>query len=167
MSIQLILITGATAHLGFEVLLTALEMGYRARIALRRLEQAEKIKNTKSMQPYLDDIEFVVVSDITALSAYEAATTGVDGVIHCASPITSSAGVRCTFCSLKHGTANVSVQTDWESLYYKPAQQVTISMLSAAAKDSSVKRVVMTSTCLVVEPKNGADKAGRESCFGL
>ena len=38
-------------------------------------------------------------------------------------------------------------------------------MLSAAAKEPKIKRVVITSTCLVMEPKNGADKAGRKFMY--
>lgn len=87
MSKQLILITGASGHLGFKTLVTALQSGYRARIALRRLEQADKIKAAKSIQPYLNDIEFVAVPDITVPTAYDEAIKGVDLVIHCASPL--------------------------------------------------------------------------------
>lgn len=36
------------------------------------------------------------------------------------------------------------------------------NILAAAAKEASVKRVVMTSSALVVEAKNGAQQAGRE-----
>ena len=94
MSKQLILITGASGFLGFHVLVTALKSGYRARVALRRLEQADKIAGAKSIQPYQSDVEFVAVPDITAPNAYDEAVKGVDHVIHCASPLApDSAGV--------------------------------------------------------------------------
>lgn len=89
MSKPLVLITGATGHLGFRTLAIALENGYRARVALRRLEQVEKLKKTASLQPYLDAVEFVQVPDITASEAYEEAIKGVDYVLHIASPIYS------------------------------------------------------------------------------
>lgn len=89
MSKPLVLITGATGHLGFRTLVITLENGYRARVALRRLEQAEKIKKTTSIQPYLESIEFVHVPDITASEAYVEAIKGVDFVLHIASPIYS------------------------------------------------------------------------------
>jgi uncharacterized protein YbjT (DUF2867 family) len=95
MSNQLILITGASGHLGFKVLVTALEAGYKARIALRRLEQADKIKSTKSVQPYLDKVEFVQVPSITEKHAYDEAIKGVDFVIHCASPLFPDATGVC------------------------------------------------------------------------
>lgn len=89
MSQQLILITGATGHLGFRTLVLALQAGYRVRVALRKAEQIERIKRTTSVQPYLDSIEFTHVLDITAADAYNEAIRGVDGVIHIASPIYS------------------------------------------------------------------------------
>jgi nucleoside-diphosphate-sugar epimerase len=87
MSKQLVLITGASGHLGFKVLVTALEAGYKARVALRRLEQADKIKSAKSIQPHLDSVEFVEVPNITAEGAYDEAVEGVNLIIHCASPL--------------------------------------------------------------------------------
>ena len=88
----LVLITGATGHLGFRTLVLALEDGYRARIAVRRLEQADKIKQATSIQPHLDSIEFVEVPDITAPDAYVDAIKGVDFVLHIASPIYTGIG---------------------------------------------------------------------------
>ena len=87
MSQELILITGASGFLGSNVLITALKSGYRARVTLRKLEQADKIKSARSIQPYQNDVEFVAVPDITASNAYEEAVKGVDHVIHCASPL--------------------------------------------------------------------------------
>ena len=95
MSKQLVLITGASGFLGFKVLVTALEAGYKARVALRKLAQADKIKSAKSIQPYVDSVEFVEVPIITADNAYDEAVNGVDFVIHCASPVfPDAAGVR-------------------------------------------------------------------------
>lgn len=87
MSKPLVLITGATGHLGFRTLVFALQYGYRARVALRRLEQQVKIKNAASIQPFLDDIEFIQVPDITQLNAFKDAIKGVSYVLHIASPI--------------------------------------------------------------------------------
>jgi nucleoside-diphosphate-sugar epimerase len=100
MSKQLILITGASGFLGFHVLVTALKSGYRARVALRKLEQAHRIKSTKSIQSYQSDVEFVAVPDITASNAYDEAVKGVDLVIHCASPLSPDpTGVSLVDCS--------------------------------------------------------------------
>lgn len=86
---QLVLVTGATGHLGFRTLLFTLHSGYRARVAVRGKSQAEKLKNTASLKPWLTSLEFVLVPDITATGAYDEAIKGVDFVIHVASPIYS------------------------------------------------------------------------------
>ena len=94
MSGQLVLITGATGLLGFKVLVTALEAGYRARVALRDVNKAGKIQNAKSIQRHINKIEFVEVPIITAADAYIEAIRGVDFIIHCASPVFTDASVR-------------------------------------------------------------------------
>ena len=91
MSEQPILITGATGHLGFRTLVFALEAGYRTRIAVRKLEKADKIKKARSVRNFMERMEFVEVPDITAPGAYEEAIKGVDLVIHIASPLMLSA----------------------------------------------------------------------------
>jgi nucleoside-diphosphate-sugar epimerase len=145
MSKQLVLVTGATGHLGFRTLILTLQAGYRARIALRKLEQAEKLKKTASIQPYLDSIEFVQVPDITAADAYNEAIKGVDLVLHVASPIYSNLDPN---------------DKDWYKLLYDPAKKGTLSMLTAASKEPKVKRVVVTSSVVVIEPKNGSSRPG-------
>lgn len=87
MSKQLLLITGASGHLGFRTLVLALEGGYRARVTLRELEQVAIIEQAPILAPYLDSIEYVMVPDITAPDAYTRAIENVDGVLHIASPI--------------------------------------------------------------------------------
>jgi uncharacterized protein YbjT (DUF2867 family) len=90
MSKPLVLITGATGHLGFRALVFALPTGYRARISLRRQEKSEQIKQATSIQPFLEDIEFAIVPDITKDDAFDEAIKGVEFVIHVASPIFDS-----------------------------------------------------------------------------
>lgn len=64
-----------------------MEAGYRARITLRKPEQATRIKQAPSLASYQDAIEFTIVPDITASKAYAEAIKSVDGVLHIASPI--------------------------------------------------------------------------------
>ena len=167
MSTQIVLITGATGHIGFRTLVFALQAGYRVRVALRKLEQADKIKTTASIQPFLDSIEFVQVPDITAADAYSEAIKGVDLVLHVASPIPSGSSpgeVRSGTYEyvLVRSHSNLAPQNDWQKVFYDPAVKGTTSMLSAAAKERSVKRVVITSSVAVLEPRDGSDRAGRE-----
>jgi uncharacterized protein YbjT (DUF2867 family) len=91
MSSPLLLITGASGHLGFRALVLALEAGYRVVATIRREEQAKKIYSKPSILPYQDKLTFAVVKNITAPGAFKEAMQGVTHVIHIASPIASPA----------------------------------------------------------------------------
>jgi hypothetical protein len=69
------------------VLVEALEAGYRIRAPVRRSEQINAIKATKSVQPYLDNLELVIVPYILVDDAYDVVLAGVTSVIHVASPL--------------------------------------------------------------------------------
>ncbi|KAK5165216.1 uncharacterized protein LTR77_009314 [Saxophila tyrrhenica] len=142
---ELVLVTGTTGHLGFRTLVFTLQHGFKARVPLRKLEQADKLKATASLKPFLDDVEFVHVPDITSDGAYGENIQGVDYVIHVASPVYSAFGAG---------------ETDWKKLMYEPAEKGVLNILKAASKEPRVKRVVITSSIIVIEPKNGAERAG-------
>ena len=84
---DLVLITGATGHVGFGILAFLVEHGYRARIVLRRPEQVEKLKRTATLQKHLHDVEFVLIPDLREPGVFKDAIKGVSGVIHVAAPI--------------------------------------------------------------------------------
>jgi uncharacterized protein YbjT (DUF2867 family) len=50
MSDDLVLITGATGHLGFKVLRTALEAGYRVRAAVRSEQKTTLLKSNEILK---------------------------------------------------------------------------------------------------------------------
>jgi nucleoside-diphosphate-sugar epimerase len=83
----IVLVTGGSGHLGFRAIAFALESGYRVRAAVRSQDKTNQIKAAKSVQQYLDRLEFVMVPDILADGAYDEAVKGVDYVLHVASPI--------------------------------------------------------------------------------
>lgn len=68
----------------------ALGAGYRVRAPVRRVEQIAAIKAAISVQSYLDKLELVIVPNILGEGTYDEELKGVDGVIHCASPLTSA-----------------------------------------------------------------------------
>lgn len=65
----------------------ALKAGYRVRAAIRRESSIEQIKATDSIQPYLPNLEFIIVKDITQEGAFDEALKGATYVIHVASPM--------------------------------------------------------------------------------
>jgi nucleoside-diphosphate-sugar epimerase len=143
MSKPLVLITGATGHIGFRTLVLALQAGYRARVSSRKLAQAEALRHAESIKPYLDSIEFVEVPDILADGAFDEAVRDVDYVIHLASPIPTP-----------------ELAADVKKHILNPAIKGTVGILQSAAKSKSVKRVVVTSSIVILEPKPGNSTAG-------
>jgi nucleoside-diphosphate-sugar epimerase len=89
MSTPLVLITGTSGHLGFRVLVLALEAGYSVVSTIRKVEQAMKISEKPSVRPHRDRLSFAVVKDIAAPGAFDEAMKSVTHVIHVASPIAS------------------------------------------------------------------------------
>jgi uncharacterized protein YbjT (DUF2867 family) len=84
---QLVFITGATGFVGFAVLLEALKANYRVRISVRRASQVEELKSHHLIAPFASKLEAVVVPDITAEGAFDAALEGVTYIEHVASPL--------------------------------------------------------------------------------
>src|SRR5438034_10981539 len=91
MTSDLVLITGVTGHVGFRVLVFALEAGYRVRAAVRNQEKADTILAAPSIKALNPDsrLTFVFVPDILMDGAYDEAVKGVDSIIHIASPLAS------------------------------------------------------------------------------
>lgn len=138
MSKPLVLITGATGHLGFATLRELLRSGYRARITYRNQASVDKIKQAPSVQPYVDELEFVEVPDILAPGAFDSAVQGgVEYILHLASPIVDMQG---------------KLKGDIKEIYIDPAVQGTVGILESAAKSASVKRVVVTSSVVILTP---------------
>ncbi|BCS01753.1 uncharacterized protein AKAW2_60017A [Aspergillus luchuensis] len=125
-----VLITGATGFIGSRVALEVLQAGYRARLSIRRPEQAEKLRRIFSS--HLSNIDFVVVSDITVTGCFDEAIQDVQYVVHVASPL-----------------------PDRNSDLLIPAMQGTTSILESACKNSSIKKVVVTSSISSFMPLAG------------
>ncbi|KAI9763864.1 MAG: hypothetical protein M1840_009048 [Geoglossum simile] len=126
-------ITGISGVVGFRTLVKALRAGYRVRGTVRREGWIDQIKKAASIQPYLDNLEIIIVSDITKDGAFDKALNGVDYVLHIASPLPTSTN-------------------DYERDIIKPAIGGTMSILKSANKVSTVKRVVVTSSSVVIFP---------------
>ncbi|EME45951.1 hypothetical protein DOTSEDRAFT_32655 [Dothistroma septosporum NZE10] len=127
---ELVLITGATGHPGFRVLRYVLEQRYNVRATIR----SEAKSNPALVELNTNtNLSFAVVPDITAPDAYLEAIKDVSYVIHIASPL-----------------PNAAESGDFEATLIQPAVQGTLSMLEAAQKSGTVKRIVITSSCLSI-----------------
>lgn len=120
----LILITGATGFIGSQVALHVLRAGYRARLTIRREEQADKLR--RIFAEYEKQLDFVIVPDITVPGCFDEALQGVEYVLHLASPLP------------KPGSDDLVT----------PAKRGTIAILESAAKVPSIKKVVVTGSVI-------------------
>jgi FlaA1/EpsC-like NDP-sugar epimerase len=135
MSNELIFITGATGFIGSATAVEALKAGYRLRVCLRKpSKQLETL-----LSEYSDQVEFVIIPDLTDETAFDGKLNGVDYVLHLASP-------------LPHGI-------DKEA-YFGPAVKGTTALLKAAAKVPTIKKVVVTSSIAAFIPLSGIPAGG-------
>ncbi|KAF1971005.1 NAD dependent epimerase/dehydratase [Bimuria novae-zelandiae CBS 107.79] len=126
---QYILVTGATGFIGAHVVDELLRRGHNVRAATRSLEKGELMQMARPQ--YAAQLDIVKVSDFTASASFAEAVQGVAGIIHVASPFTYDT-------------------TNNEEELVKPAIAGVKAVLDAAATQSSVKRVVITSSFAAV-----------------
>ena len=150
---DLILITGVSGHVGFKVLVNALELGYSVRAVIRGTSKEAGILATKSIQTLNPGarLSFVVVQDNSVDGAYDEALNGVKYVIYVGSPTPDGA------IPLEEQEAQIVI----------PAVKGTIGMLQSANKTASIKRVVITGSCASIIPTmtviGGSDEEFDES----
>lgn len=119
---SLILVTGASGYIGSHVINEALAAGYKVRGTARSEEKAE---NTKKIFKNNPDYSTAIVADFQHDGVFDEAVKDVDAVIHVASDTT-------------FGTDPNKV--------IPPTKAGVLSILKSAAKESSVKRFVLTSS---------------------
>ncbi|EJU02016.1 NADP-binding protein [Dacryopinax primogenitus] len=126
---SLVVVTGITGYIGSHVGLAALQAGYRVRGTVRDTKKAEELGakyNELGVDAGEDKFEVVIVDDLTDQAQFEKAFVGAEGIVHVALP-----GHTATW--IDQATTSI------------------LSVFRAAAKESSVKRVVLTSssvTCI-------------------
>ena len=134
---KLVLVTGATGFIGFRTLIETLKAGYRVRAAIRNEDGIQKIKAAESTQPYLGQLDFVLVPDILKEDAFYEAVKGVDYVIHVASPVTK--------------VMTTSSEERYDEMFIQPALYGTLNMLKAVSEYSpTTKRMVITASILSI-----------------
>lgn len=137
---NLVLITGATGHVGSRTLLHVLQAGYDVRVAVRSKSKAAFVLSRPQIQALNPGrrLTFTVVPDITAPGAYDdAVIDGVTHIIHIASPLV---------------TADTIPLRQHNDYFIKPAVQGTLAMLRAAEYSGTVRRVVITSSITALVP---------------
>lgn len=138
MANDLVLITGATGHLGFKVLRTALEAGYHVRAAVRSDQKITLLKSNEILKatPSFSNLSFIVVPDFLAPNAFDKAVENVKYIIHVASPIVTK----------------LPENNDYDAHFVQPAVQGTLSIFESARKARKVERIVVTSSAVAILP---------------
>lgn len=138
MATDLVLITGATGHVGFRVLVFVLNAGYSVRAAVRNESKSDIILSTASIQAISPGprLTFVTVPNILADGAYDDAVKGVKYIIHVASPLPKQN----------------SSQEDFELEIIAPAVKGTVGMLESANKTTGIERIVITGSNASIMP---------------
>ncbi|KII85735.1 hypothetical protein PLICRDRAFT_178764 [Plicaturopsis crispa FD-325 SS-3] len=120
-----VLVTGFTGFVGSHVADQLLKAGYRVRGTTRTASKAAFLHEKFTREYGVGRFEVAEVPDMTASGAFDIATQGVSAVIHVA--------------------AILNLSTVLEEVY-EPDVQGTLSVLRAAAKTSTVERVIVTSS---------------------
>ncbi|KAJ7033273.1 D-lactaldehyde dehydrogenase [Mycena alexandri] len=124
-----VLVSGANGYVAVWVVRTLLEEGYSVRGAVRSVDKGKHL--AELFTSYGDKFELVVVPDITQDGAFDEAVKGVDAIEHTASPF--------------------HFQADEPAELIEPALKGTVGILESAQQyGTSVKRVVVTSSCAAV-----------------
>lgn len=134
-SSTLILVTGASGHIGSNIVREALNLGYRVRGTART---SEKCKATVAEQQNHPNYSTAVVSDYSHPSdEIDAAVKGVDSIIHVASDTTFNDDADFVISTVVAGTEH---------------------FLRAAVKEPKVKRFTLTSSSTAaILPKPGVE----------
>lgn len=128
---SIIFITGATGFLGSHVVSQALDAGHKLRLSVRKEAQIETLRTLFSS--HADQLEFVVIPDLSAPTAFATALHNVTSIIHIASPMPGKG-------------------SDFEKDYLQPAVKGTTVLLDAAKEVNSIERVIIVSSLLAMMP---------------
>lgn len=138
-----VLVTGATGFIAKHIVLQLLEAGHRVVGSARSLERDEELRS--AIGPHLSDKALlenltVVALDLSNPSGWDAAMTGVDVLMHTASPFPL-------------------VQPKDEQETIKPATEGVKHAFEAARK-AGIKRIILTSSTVAITTGNTlADKS--------
>lgn len=126
-----VLVTGATGYVAGWIVKRLVEAGVTVHAAVRDPQDAHKIAHLKAMSDAGPGVVRIFAADLLQSGSYAKAMTGCAVVLHTASPF----------------TINVK---DAQRELIDPALLGTRNVLEQASRTSSVRRVVLTSSCAAI-----------------
>ncbi|KZV55873.1 cinnamoyl-CoA reductase 1 [Dorcoceras hygrometricum] len=145
---QVVCVTGGSGFIGSQLVQLLLRRGYTVHATVKNLKDDSETKHLEAMMAGVESRLRLFQMDLLDYSSIVAAVSGSSGVFHLASP-----------CSIKP-------VTDPKSEMLDPAISGTINVLTAA-KESGVRRVVVTSsTSSIIPSPNWPDNVVKnENCW--
>ncbi|CAG7933494.1 unnamed protein product [Penicillium olsonii] len=128
-------ITGVTGYIGYQTLVLALERGYHVRAVTRKQSSLIDLKKNPIIAGCLDQgrLDVVTIPDFLENDTFLKHLEGITTIIHLASPLAFSA-------------------TNFVEGVVKPAVNMVTTVLDAANRTPSIRRVVLTSSCVTLIP---------------
>ena len=126
-----VMLTGATGYVGGRIAEKLLEEGHTVHAPIRNPESKEKTKYLDALVSKTNGQLKYFKADLLEMGSYDEAMQNCELVIHCASPFI------------------MSTQNPQKDLV-DPALKGTENVLNSANKTESVKRIVLTSSCVAM-----------------
>ncbi|XP_068636929.1 tetraketide alpha-pyrone reductase 2-like [Aristolochia californica] len=130
-------VTGGTGFIAAYLVKRLLEKGYVVRTTVRDPENVEKVGFLWKMDGAKERLK-IFKADLLVKGSFDDAVAGVDGVFHTASPV------------MVHYDDNI------QATLIDPCIKGTSNVLTSCSKTSSVKRVVLTSSCSAIRYRDDA-----------
>ncbi|XP_042483700.1 tetraketide alpha-pyrone reductase 2-like [Macadamia integrifolia] len=124
-------VTGGTGFIGAYLVKALLERGHTIRTTVRDPDADEKVGFLWEMNEAKQRLR-LLKADIMVEGSFDEAVEGVDGVFHTASPVL------------------VPYDDNIQTTLIDPATKGTLNVMKSCAKASTVKRVVLTSSCSAI-----------------
>ncbi|MCI1987508.1 MAG: NAD-dependent epimerase/dehydratase family protein [Lactobacillus sp.] len=133
---ETVLVTGGTGFVGSWAIVRLLEQGYQVKTTIRSLRKEEMLRDAIAQQVDANARLSVVAADLTADDGWTEAMTGVDRVLHVASPMSTE------------NSADINT-------FLGPQRDGDERVLRFAAA-ANVKHVVITSAAAAAKPAEGS-----------
>ncbi|XP_052187232.1 tetraketide alpha-pyrone reductase 2 isoform X2 [Diospyros lotus] len=132
-------VTGGTGLIGASIVKSLLEKGHIVRTTVRDPENVEKVGFLWQLQGAKERLK-IFQADVKVEGSFDESIQGVDGVFHAAAPV------------LVPHDENIQLTL------VDPAIKGTLNVLSSCKKSSSVRRVVLTSSCSAIRYRADAQQ---------